>query len=51
MLRADVGEMSRQIRNLDARLDFQEQLLGGATPLSQPPPRLPPTEHGTDGDL
>jgi hypothetical protein len=38
-LRADVAEMSLQLHNLDARLDFQEQLLGGATPLVQAPPR------------
>lgn len=40
-LRANVAELARQVRNLDARLDFQEQLLGGATPLTQPPPRIP----------
>ncbi|MGD8319522.1 MAG: hypothetical protein PVJ02_03690 [Gemmatimonadota bacterium] len=40
LLRADVADMARQIQNLDARLDFQEQLLGGASPTSGPPPRL-----------
>lgn len=44
MLRSDVAEMAGQIRNLDARLDFQEQLLGGATPLGRPPSRLPPPD-------
>jgi hypothetical protein len=29
-LRAEVSEMSRQVRNLDARLDFTERLLDGA---------------------
>lgn len=44
-LRGEMFEMSRQLQNLDARLDFQEQLLGGATPLGQPPPRLMSTEE------
>jgi hypothetical protein len=41
-LRAEVSEMSRQVRNLDARLDFTERLLDGAlTPsLSAPHPRV-----------
>jgi len=51
-LRAEVAEMALQLHNLDARLDFQEQLLGGATPLEQPPPRLvpPDTDAGDRGD-
>ncbi|MEQ9398145.1 MAG: hypothetical protein RJQ04_03165 [Longimicrobiales bacterium] len=40
VLRADVAEMDRKLRNVDARLDFQEQLLGGGTPTTIPPPRL-----------
>lgn len=43
-MRAEMAEMSLQLHNLDARLDFQEQLLGGATPLEQPPPRLMPSD-------
>ncbi len=43
-LRAEMAEMSLQLHNLDARLDFQEQLLSGATPLGQPPPRLMPPD-------
>lgn len=43
-LRGEMYEMSRRLENLDARLDFQEQLLGGATPVGQPPPRLPPQD-------
>ncbi len=43
-LRAEVAEMSLQLHNLDARLDFQEQLLGGATPIGQQPPRLGPPD-------
>jgi hypothetical protein len=40
VLRVDVAEIGRHLRNLDARLDFAEQLLDGALPLSPPPPRL-----------
>jgi hypothetical protein len=38
-LRAEVSELSRHLRNLDARLDFTEQLLDGALSLSPPPGR------------
>lgn len=51
-LRAEVADMALQLHNLDARLDFQEQLLGGATPLEQPPPRLErpdPSSGGSGG--
>ncbi len=41
MLRNEVSDLSRQVQNLDARLDFQEQLLSGATPTTPPPARLP----------
>lgn len=44
LLRQDVADLARHVENLDARLDFQEQLLGGATPVTQPPPRLSPGE-------
>ena len=44
LLRQDVSDLARQLHNLDARLDFQEQLLGGSTPMTQPPPRLTPPE-------
>lgn len=46
LLRTEVSDLSRQVQNLDARLDFQEQLLGGANPTTRPPARLP----GPDGD-
>ena len=39
-LRLEVAELHRHIRNMDARLDFTEQLLDGALPLAPPPPRL-----------
>ena len=36
-LRAEVAEMARYVRNLDARLDFTERLLDGALSLTPPP--------------
>jgi len=46
LLRSEVGELGRHVRNLDARLDFTEQLLGGALPLAPPPTRLEPPGPG-----
>jgi hypothetical protein len=40
VLRSEVAEIGRHIRNLDARLDFTERLLDGAIPLQPPPSRL-----------
>ncbi|MDH3207533.1 MAG: hypothetical protein OEO79_13110 [Gemmatimonadota bacterium] len=40
VLRSEVAEIGRHMRNLDARLDFTERLLDGALPLSPPPGRL-----------
>jgi hypothetical protein len=37
-LRAELSEIGRQVRNLDARLDFTEQLLDGALTLQPAPP-------------
>jgi len=39
VIRNEVAEIGRHIRNLDARLDFTERLLDGALPLAPPPPR------------
>jgi hypothetical protein len=39
VLRQEVAEIGRYIRNLDARLDFTERLLDGALPLAPPPGR------------
>ena len=36
LLRGDVTELSRKLQQVDVRLDFTEQLLGGALPLSRP---------------
>jgi hypothetical protein len=48
-LRGEMDEMARRLENLDARLDFQEQLLGGATPTGHPPKRLPPQDGDDPG--
>ena len=42
LLRNEVYDLTRQLENLDARLDFQEKLLGGASPTDLPPERLAP---------
>lgn len=44
VLRDEVAEMGRHLRNLDGRLDFTEQLLGGAPPLTSAPERLSAAE-------
>ena len=44
VMRKELAELGRQMRNVDARLDFTEQLLGGALPLAPPPSRLAPLE-------
>jgi hypothetical protein len=48
LLRSEVYDLTRQLQNLDARLDFQEKLLGGATPTDLPPERLTPLEPRAD---
>ena len=51
VLRGEVAEMGKRLRNLDARLDFTEQLIGGALPLAPPPARLPDaTDEDANGD-
>ena len=45
VMRKELAELGRQMRNVDARLDFAEQLLGGALPLAPPPSRLAPLEE------
>lgn len=50
MLRSEVADLGRVVHNLDARLDFQEQLLGGGLPTTQPPPRLPEPGPPPDDD-
>lgn len=48
VLRSEVADMGRHIRNLDARLDFTERLLDGAIPLAPPPGRLGDAGDTTD---
>lgn len=40
LLRMEVSDLVRQVQNMDARLEFQEQLLGGSLQTTAPPPRL-----------
>lgn len=40
LIRADLADLDRKLRNVDQRLDFQEELLGGGTPTRVPPPRI-----------
>jgi len=44
-IQGDLRALAKKVRNLDERLDFQEQLLGGATPIRPAPPPLPPEEE------
>ena len=39
-LRAEVAELHKQLRNMDARLDFTERLLDGALSVAPRPARL-----------
>ena len=50
VLREEVAQMGKHLRNLDARLDFTEQLLGGALPLAPPPARLPDRQEEPGGE-
>lgn len=50
LLRAEVAELGLKLENLDARLDFQEQLVGGALQATPPPPRLP-AHDGDEGEV
>ena len=44
ILRHEVAELHKHLRNMDARLDFTERLLDGAIPLAPPPERMPAPE-------
>jgi len=50
LLRGDVAELSRKLQQVDVRLDFTEQLLGGALPLSRPVLE-PPPESESDPEI
>ena len=45
VIRKELAQLGRHMRNVDARLDFTEQLLGGALRLAPPPSRLSPLEE------
>lgn len=40
MIRQELSDVTRRLHNVDARLNFQEQLLSGSSPTTVPPPRL-----------
>ena len=44
VMKADVADIAVRLHSVDARLDFTEQLLGGALSGPQPPATLPPPE-------
>ncbi len=48
LLRAEVADLNEQLASIDERLDFTEQLLEGAIPLSRPTPRA--LRNRTDED-
>ncbi|MDX1492636.1 MAG: hypothetical protein R3253_01075 [Longimicrobiales bacterium] len=51
VLREEVAELHKHLRNMDARLDFTERLLDGAIPLAPPPERMPAPElRDPDGE-
>lgn len=48
VLRQEVAELHKHLRNMDARLEFTERLLDGALPLAPPPERMPAPELRED---
>ncbi len=44
LLRTEVADLGRHLRNLDARLDFTERLLDGGLPVAPPPTRMTGSE-------
>ncbi len=51
ILREEVAELHKHLRNMDARLDFTERLLDGAIPIAPPPERMPAPElREAEGD-
>ncbi len=44
LLRTEVADLGRHLRNLDARLDFTERLLDGGLPVAPPPTRITGSE-------
>jgi len=50
LLRMEMSDLARQVQNMDARLEFQEQLLGGSLQTTAPPPRLDRVHESSEGD-
>ena len=50
VLRAEVADMATRLHSVDTRLDFTEQLLGGALLGSSAPEPLPPPESSASAD-
>jgi hypothetical protein len=44
VMKADMADIAVRLHSVDARLDFTEQLLGGALSGAQPPAPLPPPQ-------
>ena len=44
VMKADVADLAVRLHSVDARLDFTEQLLGGALSGARPPNPLPPPQ-------
>ena len=44
VMKADVADLAVRLHSVDARLDFTEQLLGGALSGARPPEPLPPPQ-------
>ncbi len=56
-MKADVADLAVRLHSVDARLDFTEQMLGGALSGTRPPESLPrpqtdpsPGDGGVDGE-
>ena len=47
LLRSEVADLGRHLRNLDARLDFTERLLDGGLPVAPAPTRITGSEPAT----
>ncbi len=55
VMKADVADLAVRLHSVDARLDFTEQLLGGALSGARPPealpfPQFPPAKRDVDLD-
>jgi len=49
LLQDEVTQLARKVHRIDARLDFTEQLLGGALPVARPEP--PALQEGEASDV